>query len=418
MHDRPAADELTQLLSAPAYQKLLIAAREHIEKHGESARAITLRALTTDERAAIAGLLGLGSMPAETLRLPLAKIDQALRESRLRVGLHEALIHLGGPLIDRRAVRAAYQQSESLMWAEAERHAALQRQPQLRGWLNELRSRGLLYRAARATGRAASDALNLLLDLLNRVPLSGALLPVLAMELTGDTHALDRGQPLRSLLIRAVACLCEQEPPTSAAEQRVLLARVGILSDPLSCDVLTLGLRPLARNRLALHLRQWAEEGEPRRLTLRELNGAELALEPGSEVFVCENPGIVAAAADRLGSLCSALICTDGVPSTAVLRLIHALRPQHVRFHVDFDWAGLRIGNQIARHAGAVPWRMGTADYLHAVQRGGDEVALRGHPAAASWDAELQLAMQRVDRAVFEESVLEDLLDDLGAGSV
>jgi uncharacterized protein (TIGR02679 family) len=164
---------------------------------------------------------------------------------------------------------------------------------------------------------------------------------------------------------------------------------------------------------LARHLRDWAESGEPRRLTLRELVGAEIGLLPGKDLFVCENPGIVAAAADRLGSRCAPLICTDGIPSTAVLRLIEQLRSERIRVHSDFDWAGLRIANQLCRHPGAVPWRMSAADYLAALPKSRAKVALKGHPVSASWDVDLQSSMQRAGCALFEELVVEELLSDL-----
>ena len=94
--------------------------------------------------------------------------------------------------------------------------------------------------------RPASAVLALLLDLLWRLPASGVLLQVLASELCGDAHALDAGQPLGTLLVRAAAFLAAAPPPTTAAERRHLLAQLGVLCDPLSCDVLVLGLRRIS----------------------------------------------------------------------------------------------------------------------------------------------------------------------------
>lgn len=409
-----AEAEITQLLGGPEYRRLFVVTRQRLEQHGDGAKSLTLNGLLPAEQAALASLLGLARLPGGKLRLSLERLDQALRASRLAVGLREVLIHLGGPLIDRRAVRAAADQREGAMWAAAEAHPALHRHPQLGVWLAELRARGLLRRAATATGRRQEDLLRSALALVARLPADGVLLQVLASEVTGDAHALDRGQPLRSLFTRAVSLLCEMESaPTSAGEQRQLLARVGVLCDPLSCDVLVLGLRPCGSQLLAKHLRDWAEVGEPRRLTLRELVGAEVRLLPGTEVFVCENPGIVAAAADRLGSRCAPLLCTDGVPSTAVLRLIEQLRAERIHVHSDFDWAGLRIANQLCRYPGAVPWRMSTSDYLATLPKSKEEVSLKGHPVPASWDASLQASMQRAGRALFEELVMEELLSEL-----
>jgi uncharacterized protein (TIGR02679 family) len=113
--------------------------------------------------------------------------------------------------------------------------------------------------------------------------------------------------------------------PTAAAGRRALLREVGVDRDPLSSDVLVLGLRPEGSARLARHLRESAEDGEPRRITLRELGGPSLGVVPGTTVFVCENPAVVAAAATSLGQQSAAIVCLEGVPSTAATQLLEAL---------------------------------------------------------------------------------------------
>ena len=64
---------------------------------------------------------------------------------------------------------------------------------------------------------------------------------------------------------------------------------------------------------MAGQLRESAQDGEPRRVTLRELSRAELVVAPSTVVFVCENPAVVEAAADALGSRCPWLVCVEGV---------------------------------------------------------------------------------------------------------
>jgi hypothetical protein len=55
-------------------------------------------------------------------------------------------------------------------------------------------------------------------------------------------------------------------------------------------------------------------------LTLREL-GAVTSLACGPLAFTCENPDVIAAVADALGPACPPLVCSEGWPSTACLRL-------------------------------------------------------------------------------------------------
>ena len=93
-------------------------------------------------------------------------------------------------------------------------------------------------------------------------------------------------------------------------------------------------------------------------MTLRELRGCRLRVEANEEVFVCENPGVVAAAADALGQRCAPLVCTEGLPSTAAVALLRQLCDggARVRFHADFDGAGIRIGNLLVEWFHAAPW--------------------------------------------------------------
>jgi uncharacterized protein (TIGR02679 family) len=80
-----------------------------------------------------------------------------------------------------------------------------------------------------------------------------------------------------------------------------------------------------------------------------------------------------------------------------------------LRYHGDFDWAGIQIANVVMRRHGAAPWRFSSADYRTA--RGGRP--LHGDPVAAAWDPDLQAAMLEIGRAVHEEEVLDLLLGDL-----
>jgi len=64
----------------------------------------------------------------------------------------------------------------------------------------------------------------------------------------------------------------------------------------------------------------------------------------------------------------------------------------------------------LARYPGAVPWRMTAADYVDAAPTG---MPLVGRPIATPWNPELASAMREKGRAVMEERLLDELLDDL-----
>jgi len=136
----------------------------------------------------------------------------------------------------------------------------------------------------------------------------------------------------------------------------------------------------------------------------------------GRPVFVCENPNLLAIAADQLGPRCAPLVCTDGMPAAAQRVLLTQLRAAGaaLHYHGDFDWPGLRIGNQMIREHDARPWRFSTADYRAAVigaPRPGrplDDAAV-----GALWDDALAGAMLAERLAIDEEGLADVLLDDL-----
>ncbi len=289
--------------------------------------------------------------------------------------------------------------------------------PRLTRWVDELEASGLLRRLAddaEAAGRMADQTLTIL----RRLPAGGVPLAQLAATALGDSHALDDGSPLGTLVLRAVEVLTElPRRDRSAAERRSLWARAGVLLDELSAPALVLGLRPGDDGLLARTLRSHADAGEPCRVTLRQLvrHAPDWSPLAGAIVAVCENPTVVSAAADRLRAGCPPLVCSEGQPSGAVQTLLDQLgrAGASLRFHTDFDGGGIRIGNLLADRFGARPWRMGRADYEAAVAAAGAPLA--GTPEAATWDAHLTEAMTMRAQAVHEEQLLDRLLADLAA---
>ena len=65
------------------------------------------------------------------------------------------------------------------------------------------------------------------------------------------------------------------------------------------------------------------------------------------------------------------------------------------------------------RRHGAMPWRMGAADYLAGLPADIEHVKLTGTPQPAPWDPELAQVMVTAGRVLFEETVADDLIRDL-----
>ena len=162
-------------------------------------------------------------------------------------------------------------------------------------------------------------------------------------------------------------------------------------------------------------------------LTLRQLRCHDEALSAGP-VWICENPVVIAAAADELGSRCPPLVCVGGQPSAAGWRLLDLLAADgsEFRYHGDFDWGGIRIANAVRQRTGRGrsrwhPWRYDRVAYetvataVAAVHTGGRLPRLAGEPVATPWDPGLAAAMARHDIRVEEELSLDTLLADLGS---
>jgi len=239
---------------------------------------------------------------------------------------------------------------------------------------------------------------------------------VLANTVT-DGHALDAGRPLATLVIHAAARLGGVPDAEGAEWRRTVWASVGVLSGELTSPVLCLNVPGDDSTGSGRAIAVWSEVGQPVHLTARQLLRHPPSLQAlrGRRVFVCENPTVVAEAANALGPRCAPLVCCSGHPAgaaTVLLRLL-ALAGANLRYHGDFDWPGLNIANGIFTRLGAEPWRFNAESYRNAACSGGPP--LRGRAVQAVWDPQLTDVMLTLGIKIEEERVLPDLLSDLSA---
>ena len=288
---------------------------------------------------------------------------RGVRASELRqglrahgAGLDELLVALGGPLRDLRGERAEAEQAR-----ESDRAAGL---AILRGavgdWGDDLTAvaRGILQPAPSWALLAGEVA-----DVLAATGEEPRRLAELAAALFRDPHALDRSTPLGRACVRSLElrrAVTEggsyRDPLEDAQLWSAAWVGAGVICDAVSAQVLVLNL-PLTGNAPAVRLCH-AAPGEPVWLTLRSLRGAwELAR--GAEVFVCENPTVLEAAADRHGAASRPLVCTFGLPSQAAWELLTGLGDVRCHVRADGDVVGWRIVKQLRdRLPGALTWRM------------------------------------------------------------
>lgn len=407
--------EVAELLAGPHLDKLWRAARRRLESNGLTlyGTPLVLKGLTRDEADAVAGLLGTVRSRGD-VRVRLDALDLVLRTSSAGHGLIDVLTALGGRVRDRQAEKRMSEVHRSATWSGLSEHPAVVADARLSDWLSTLQRSGLASRIAGPDG--VEHLVGQALDVLARLPADGTGLAVLAAETTGDAHGLDRGRATGTLVLHALGWLTDRPSPQNAAAWRAAWQAAGVVCDDLSCHVLVMNLRPRETSDLTGSMvRDHADFGQPVRLTLRQVSSGEL--EPGSPttVFCCENPTVVAAAADRLGDTSATLVCLEGMPSTAGLVLLERMSEAGcpLRYHGDFDWGGLSIFAALRRRLDVSPWRFGADDYRAAVNEGRGGRALQGRQVASPWDEALAPAMAQAGIAVFEEQVIDQLLEDL-----
>jgi uncharacterized protein (TIGR02679 family) len=370
--------------------------------------SVTLPQATPAQRDAVERLLGRRAARGGSVTVRLQDLEAILRGAGICDSLAEAVEALTGPLVDARAQR----QETDMAWAQVFAAGDPGSQP----WLADLRATGVLRRLSHNDLVVAGGLLRQALEIERRLPARGLPLAELAAAVTGDSHALDPGTPLGTLGVRIAASWGSSGAWDSAEAWRDAWASAGVLCDELSAPVLTLNLSGDGETLTDRALRLHAAAGEPYRLTTRQLLREPPAFTSAATaptVYVCENPTVAAAAANRLGAAGAPLICIEGQPRTAARVLLCLLMDAGARlaYHGDFDWAGIQIANVVMRRHGAAPWRFFSADYRTAR----DGRPLRGDPVAAVWDPDLQTAMLDVGRAVHEEEVLDLLLGDLAS---
>ncbi|MEU2687734.1 TIGR02679 family protein [Streptomyces hygroscopicus] len=410
--DAPAGrvdrDRLTRLLGAPGCAWLVDRIRRRMERAEPLTGPITLAAPTDGERAAAERLLGQAPSGGRSLSIRLDAVDTVLRRSGVSPdGLAAAVVALAGPVTLLGDVR----RREADAWHDAYTPLTefCSERPELADWGEHIRVSGLVRRLARDPGSARA-LLTSAVTALRSLPADPAVsLPAFAARTLGDAHALDDGTPLATLVHSGVRALTGFPDGTGAEWRREAWACAGLLKDALSSTVLTVGLRGTPA------LDWTTDSGEPAVLTLRQLTRTPPRATP-PVVRVCENPTVLATAADTYGPDCPPLVCLQGQPSAAALTLLRHLHSHRATllYRGDFDWGGIRIAAALLRRVPWDPWRYTTADYRAAVGRSPLAPSLTGTPATAPWDPDLRAALSELRVRVEKETVLDDLLTDLG----
>ena len=393
----PDRERLQRLLGGEALADLRQRLRKRYAAAAAPADGFTLNNLAPAERDALAGLLGRPRGDKASLRLSHRRLDAALQAADLAHDLRAALECLDGPIVDTRSAREREERAWAALFAEYAPEP-------LATALADTRTQGSVKRLTGQDINRARSLIGQAESLLARLPASGIARARLAADVLGDAHALDTGRPVATLLRRAL------DHTARHARMRDLWAEHGVLVNELAKPVVTLNLPASGNEATDRLINAAAQAGEPLHLSLRALARRPPTWRTGQRIHICENPEIVAAAADALEQRCPPLISLDGQLSAAPRTLLDQLAAAGCRFyyHGDFDWPGIAIANGIVRSYRAQPWRFSARDY--APKNG---PALAGEPVEACWDTALANRMRAAGVAIHEEAQLPELLADL-----
>jgi uncharacterized protein (TIGR02679 family) len=395
-------------LARPALRPLWTAFHGRLSS-GRPVDRVRVGPLDEEQREAMADLLGLDRLPGEHLTVALRHLDGVLAQT-CGQDTRTVVTELVGPLDNHAARRERDRAERAALWDWLRAHEVTTAQPALAGWVDHLRRAGVAGGSVAATRALLEDALRVL----GQLPAPGQPLPVFAAKTLGDSHALDDGTRLSSLVLRALAAIYDTAVPKAAEQRRALWERAGVASDELSTVVLMAGIRPAGTGLLRDVLTACADAGQAAALTLAQVRLPGPAPFPAGDVHVVENPSVLALALDRFGVGCPPMVCTSGWPNNAAILLLRCLAKNgaRLRYHGDFDGEGIRIAAYVLAKTAAEPWRMSARDYLDAVatHSHGPEV---GRVTAAPWDAGLAPAMTQQRTAIVEENVADLLLDEL-----
>lgn len=409
-------DKLVTIFSASGWKRFVDSLASYRNRGKSLPSSITLALATEDERRSYARLLRLKNPPEGlVLRCDLKRVSKALAEQSIEADWQALLNALVGPVPSELYAKQTNQRAWNDFWPWAEQYVSAQPFTKALEWLKSLRRDGSLLRLSKGDVASATNRLRLACTVLAHLPLADEPLPGAAARLCGDAHALDPNSPLATLVLRSLAMQRDVSMPGRSEKRRQLWEQFGIICDDLSAPVLTLNLGLKGSCWLCSLVHQATSQTQPLHLTNRMIAATDWsAIQSPANVFVCENPTIIALAASKLRHACPPMVCVNGEPRSTSRALLRRLRDGGATlvYHGDFDWPGIAIATRVIEEFDAKPWLFSTADYEDALQSGKTR-PLEGNPVKAPWSPTLSSTMQAATQAIDEEAVADKLLKSM-----
>ncbi|SFG15173.1 TIGR02679 family protein [Desulfotomaculum arcticum] len=419
--------ELEEYFDHSSFQKLFGAISQKYKSLSRIGGTIKLIGLSPEECDVLSGFLGRDCRDRNEITVKLLEVDNILRQSRFDITLPDFLsLYFGNRILSNKEAVLLESRKWSVFFTGLQEQT---RTPVTRAWLTELSAgRGTGYRTVlaiyRHNEREAAELLKTCvnaMDLLAQHPDRRQRLPVFAARLTGDPHALDGDRPLGRLLFFGLHHLYRLSETEYGAERRkILFSRAGLEEDDVSSNVIVAGLRVRPGDPREPVFTAATAAASPLLLPLRFVEQPTAWLP--AAVYTLENPAVFSAIldfAEEESIEMPSLVCTSGQPSVAALKLLDQLVQAGctIRYGGDFDPKGLEIGQRLAERYGASfqPWFFNHTTYLNAPRgvRLAQEQIKKLTGQQASWDNKLIETMLQTGKAVYQEVLVEQMIQEL-----
>lgn len=391
-------------LRVPELERLWALARARLEARGSDHRGrLRVPTMSSPAKLALKALIG---RPVG-MTIDLASLEAGFRRLEIGDDLAGALARLGHDISTEPARRRAERAQRQEARRGARAIAAGWPEPWAPAWINEVIRAGILRGFDQGQVRNLLQQVRAVLDHIGQDAAAPVSRVELAARVLGSAHALDTGTRVERAVARALAHRID------AGDYRELWAQAGVHFDLTSAPALTWALPLSDRCGLARVAAGARDAGIPLHLSRLALEAYPATVPTGSRVLVVENPRLVEAAA-QLRAV-TPIISTNGQPSSTVLLLLTQLLRggAELRYHGDFDAAGLAICERLMR-LGLRPWRMGAADYLAALAAAdaeGTELPIETDACGSTpWDVSLRGIFDRERRIVHQERLLHRLI--------
>lgn len=244
-------------------------------------------------------------------------------------------------------------------------------------------------------------------------------LAVLAAEVSGNPHYLDRGCTIGNLFMQGLCFLLDKEYPQTSLEWKERLLCAHILPDDISSMVTVLGVHLQIADGWHPAVEAFCNMREPVILTALNLKNAIGARTDGKRAYVVENEMVFTFLADKLRNSNIALLCTSGQLRNSASELIQLLveNDTEIYYSGDMDPEGMGIADRLwQRYPKKIHvWRMSPEDYINAIST----VPIDSRSLAMLnklKNPKLQDTANHIwkeKRAAYQENILEDLWKDI-----